>query len=128
MAFANSTHHHCPVSGHTPSIQADSLATPSNLKIVFPFLLLLACEINSRIQKVTVTRIIKKKVQEQVGMAVPKKYRNKSTKQEYLQTRCIPTVFHRNSVNWKNCVGCLNIPAQYSCFDTFLHCHPYLLL
>ena len=26
--------------------------------------------------------------------------------QIYLQTRCIPTVFHRNSDTWKNCAGC----------------------
>ena len=53
------------MSGHTPSVQANSLATPSNLKILkivasetssfLPILSALACEINSR--KVTVTRI-----------------------------------------------------------------------
>ena len=57
-----------------------------------------------------------------------KKYLNKSTEQEYLQTRCIPTVFHRNSE--KLCS--MHLVCKHSCsvlfFDTFWHCHPYLLL
>ena len=112
---------YCPVSNHTHTVQADSLATPSNLKIVdsetsssLPILSALACEIDSRIlRKKTVARI--KKLQEQVGMAVPKN--GNERKLCYVEKLCR-----------------LHLVCKYSCHSCFVivtafwHCHPYLLL